>query len=143
MKNWKEIWQGLSSLFMLITGTLLGMLEHFWKSRSEAQKSVMIAVAIVLIALGGWSVAHAENNPNSNFGAFATDDGRTVYMCYMASDEAKVGTVYTCLIMHPMMPGVLGADGQVTYCTITSYKADKPYASCGQYDDMRKVSGGV
>ena len=129
---------------MLVTGTLWGMFENFWRSRSDAQKSVSIAVAIVLIALLGWSVAHAENAPDSNFGVYTTGDGSVSYACYMSQgiEEPKVGTIYTCLVMQVMGP-MLVANGMVTHCTVTSYEANKPWVTCGKYDDMKKISGGV
>ena len=144
MKGWKDALQGIGGALYIAAPLAWNYLKKLWRNRSETQKSVLLAVLIAVVALGFSQCVRAENNPNSNFGGFNSEDGSTVYMCYTATaNEVKVGTIYTCLIMFPVAPGILGARGQVSYCTITNYVEDKPYVSCGKYADMKRVAGGV
>jgi len=114
-----------------------------WNKATDTQKSLMLCVAIIVVTLGVVSVANAENAPDSNFGAFNTDNGSTVFMCYTSTNEFKVGIVYTCLVMFPIGPKTLASQGQVSHCTITNYVDDRPYMSCGNYDEVALQSGGI
>ncbi len=143
MKGLKDALKGIGGALYIAAPLAWNYLKKLWKSRSETQKSVLLAVMIAVVALGFAQCVRAENAPDSNFGGFTSEDGSTVYMCYTATGEVEVGDIYTCLIMFPLAPGVLGARGQVSYCTITNYIDGKPYVSCGKYGAMKKVAGGV
>ena len=143
MKLFKDIVAGLWSALCIGVTVLWEWGVERWNKATDTQKSLVLCVAIIVVTLGVVSVVNAENAPTSNFGGFAAEDRSVVYMCYMSTEEVKVGTIYTCLVMQPLGPGILAASGAVTFCTITSYKDGAPWVDCGKYDDMAKVSGGI
>ncbi len=143
MKVLADIVAGLWSALCIAAEVTWDYGVKFWSKASDTQKSLILCVAIIVVTLGVVSVASAENAPNSNFGGFTTEDGRTVYMCYLRTNEVNVGDVYTCLIMFPVAPGILGAQGMVSHCTITNYVEGKPFVSCGEYDEVKLLSGGI
>lgn len=139
----KDILYGILSAVALAAQVGWERLLERWKRATEMQKSITIAVLIIVVSLLAASAVSAENAPGSNFGSFASVDGSTVFMCYLSTSEPKVGTIYTCLVMFPIAPQTLASTGSVTYCTITNYKDDMPFVECGEYDDMKLISGGI
>ena len=139
----KDFLLGVGGLFVLGTTMAWDYLKKFWKSRSEAQKSGLLAVAIIVIAFSVVGVVRAGDTPDSNFGGFVTKNNATVFLCYMHTPEVKVGPVYTCLVTQPMPMGMLALTGGVTFCTVTNYENDMPFVDCGEYNDMTALSGGV
>ena len=134
----KGIWSAVC-----IAGTLTwGYVSKWWKGSKKGDRMVVLTLlAFVLLAMVT-CVAKAENDPGSNFGAFADPDSGVVFMCYVTTEEAKVGTIYTCLIHQPSPIGLI-ATGAVSFCTVTSYKDDMPWVDCGEYDAMKALAGGV
>ncbi len=143
MKLFKDIVAGLWSALCIGVTVLWEESVYFWNKISDTKKSLILAVVIIVVALLAASAVGAENAPDSNFGGFTTEDGRTVFMCYLSTNSTQVGDIYTCLVMFPVAPGILGAQGMVSHCTIKNYLDDKPFVSFGVYDEMRLLSGGI
>jgi hypothetical protein len=143
MKAFADIVAGLWSALCIAAEVTWDYGVKLWSKASDTQKSLILCVVIVVVALSVARVASAENAPDSNFGGFATEDGRVIYMCYTTTNEAQVGIVYTCLITYPIAPGALATQGAVSFCTITSYKDDRPFVDCGEYADITLLSGGI
>ena len=95
---------------------------------------------IVVVGLGFARCAGAESAPKSNFGFIGTEQGIT-YACYVSNPKESLppGVVYTCLVLQAMGPGLNVSTGAVSYCTLTG---DRSY-TCGEYEDMRRLSTGI
>jgi len=146
MKNWKDILQGVAGLFVLAGGMAWGYIEHRWKTATDTQKSIVLAVLIVVVALSIGGVARAENAPGSNFGVVRSlNEPGTAYACYLADGGADMapGIVHTCLVLRAMGPGILATFGEVTFCTQTGMYQGEPAWSCGKYNDMSRLIIGI
>lgn len=145
MKVLADIVAGLWSALCIAAEVTWDYGVKFWNSRSETQKSVLLAVAIIVVALGSWQVARAEDQPSSGYGLWHTVDGRGAYACFMNNPKKDtVGAVYTCMVMAAVGPGVFMTQGNVEFCTITGVKNDLPMIDCaGSYGEARTLAGGI
>ena len=128
------------ALYWDMVKTVVGMLPK--KGRYALYGALGLILFLVVVG-----AARAENAPASNFGYIASlDGGPLVRACYLsdASEAAKVGTIYTCLVLQLAGPkGPLVSTGAVTFCTQTGVDGDSPVWGCGKYEDMRKLATGI
>lgn len=145
MNALKEIVAGLWSALCIGTVLLWEAGVKFWGSRSEAQKSVLLAVVIIVVALSVATVARAENQPNSGYGVWFFEDGTGAIVCFMNDPKVDtVGSVYTCMPMKTVGPGTLATRGDTNFCTITGVKHDAPEIECAaSYSEAKSLSGGI
>jgi hypothetical protein len=117
-----------------------------WNTATETQKSIALAVLIVVVALGVAGVVRAENAPKSNFGVVRSiNNPSTAFACYLSDGDAEMaaGTIHTCLVLREVGPGVLAVFGQVTFCTQTGWVEEQLSWSCGKYEEMYRLATGI
>jgi len=140
----KDLLLGLWAAVRLGAEALWDTATAHWNVAPERCRRIFCGIVAVLLILFAISVlagaARAENAPDSNFGFIGTEHGVT-FACYVSnpSESLPAGVVYTCLVLQAMGPGLNVSTGQVSYCTLTG---DRAY-TCGEYEEMRKLSIGI
>lgn len=146
MSTFETIVKGIWSAVCIAAEVAWDYATKWWEKSSETQKSVMLAVVIILVALGSWQVARAENQPASGYGLWFTQDGEGGAMaCFMDNPTVDtVGSVYTCMAMRQVGPSTFMTGGYVAFCTITGVEDDKPVIDCAPtYQGARTLAGGI
>lgn len=137
MKFLKRVWLELS-----LVGDIL---KTAWSMIPQAVRYAIVIGTVVVISI---SVAHAENDPHSNFGLIAgMTPNDPVHACYLVDErkEPKAGTVYTCLVMQAVNAQYMITSGMVTYCAQNGATDPNgnPVWACGKYEDVRRLGIGI
>lgn len=120
------------------------LLKDIWRTRSDAQKSALIGVALLLImAFGFMQCPRAEPATlDTNYGIVNMPNG-TALICHMQDGVPETGVVTLCLLAQPVAPGLFAVGGQAVFCAVTGLKENQPFWDCGDYEAVQAKIQGV
>lgn len=135
----KDVLRALLAMLMLSAE----LARDWWDFASKTQK-IVVGVVLGVVLLGLAQCVRAEPaGPDTNYQLLETDGTPGIALCPLQSGVAESGVITLCLLGMRVGEEQFVINGTSSYCVVTGMKNDRPYWTCGSYEELRAIKIGI